>query len=308
MKLDEKGKKNRRGGFTLVELIVVLVILGILAAIMVPALLGWMDKARNQDAILECRNVVMAAQSQVAEAYAKELITDEELNLLINQSYDLILEVAGVEGEILNQSIIVKGFSVSNLIYLKNGVRVVYKRDGSPVYKIAVESRYAENVPGYHAQATEIFNNTKEWDKSHFLKEDGETVDEKYSEYFSNKWALNNETKRLQIVYLEKYGSFPQVDKNKIKLPEGISWQNEKEELVWKPVIDQNGEVFMVADVRKTITKGQPYASIIYCNGTYYYHRVNSVSNKVNGTTVDDSKFEISSLTEENNWIEFSNS
>jgi len=40
-------KKNNKG-FTLVELIVVLVILAILAAILVPTLLGWIDKARSE--------------------------------------------------------------------------------------------------------------------------------------------------------------------------------------------------------------------------------------------------------------------
>ena len=42
----KKTKDNK--GFTLVELIVVITILAILAAILVPALLGYIDKAKNQ--------------------------------------------------------------------------------------------------------------------------------------------------------------------------------------------------------------------------------------------------------------------
>ena len=40
-------KKNNKG-FTLVELIVVLVILAILAAILVPTLLGYIERARSE--------------------------------------------------------------------------------------------------------------------------------------------------------------------------------------------------------------------------------------------------------------------
>lgn len=65
-------KLKDKKGFTLVELIVVLVILAILAALLVPALTGYIDKAKNQSIISETRQVVMAAQTLADEAYAKK--------------------------------------------------------------------------------------------------------------------------------------------------------------------------------------------------------------------------------------------
>lgn len=72
MSLFAKAKKARENkkGFTLVELIVVLVILAILAAILVPALLGWIDKAREKQYVLQARNIIMVAQTMADEAYA----------------------------------------------------------------------------------------------------------------------------------------------------------------------------------------------------------------------------------------------
>ena len=67
-----KNKKKNEKGFTLVELIVVLVILAILAAILVPALLGWIDKAKEKQYVLDARSVYMAAQSLASEKYAAE--------------------------------------------------------------------------------------------------------------------------------------------------------------------------------------------------------------------------------------------
>lgn len=80
MSLFAKAKKARENkkGFTLVELIVVLVILAILAAILVPALLGWIDEARNKQYVLEARSVYMAAQAVADEEYAKGSIGSSE--------------------------------------------------------------------------------------------------------------------------------------------------------------------------------------------------------------------------------------
>ena len=55
--------KKNRGGFTLVEMIVVLVIIAILASLMLGALNGYIDKAKEKEVLADCRSVVLAANT-----------------------------------------------------------------------------------------------------------------------------------------------------------------------------------------------------------------------------------------------------
>lgn len=109
-KCSSKNKKHR-GGFTLVELIVVLVILAILAALLIPALTGYIDKAKKKQVIAETRMLHSAIQTVVSEVYAsdeweeyaknatgatKNPIADKDGTGKVKDRYDEIVQLAEV--------------------------------------------------------------------------------------------------------------------------------------------------------------------------------------------------------------------
>lgn len=110
----QQKRRSKKGGFTLVELIVVLVILAILAALLIPALTGYIDRAKEKNVIAETRQIVMAAQTITDEVYG------EKNNV---SSTDLTLSAV----EKLSEVTITKGKDTINVV---NG-KVVYVKHES---------------------------------------------------------------------------------------------------------------------------------------------------------------------------------
>lgn len=61
-------------GFTLIEMIIVLIIIAILAAIGIPAMIRYVDEARKQQGLAKCRTIIIAAKAVTAKAIAEEQI------------------------------------------------------------------------------------------------------------------------------------------------------------------------------------------------------------------------------------------
>ena len=72
MKQMLKNLKEKKGGFTLVELIVVLVILAILAAILVPTLIGYINQANSEKDYATAQTVRVAAQAVEDDIYGRD--------------------------------------------------------------------------------------------------------------------------------------------------------------------------------------------------------------------------------------------
>lgn len=131
MKLMErikKAKENKKG-FTLVELIVVLVILAILAAILIPTLTGYIDKANEKKVIAEARMTLMAAQTTMSEYYGTEIKTSD--TELMKKITDQIAKLAELKSNAkysfgFDSSNKVTSFSFTDGTYVVNYVNGVW--------------------------------------------------------------------------------------------------------------------------------------------------------------------------------------
>ena len=125
-------KKNNKKGFTLVEVIVVLVILAILAAILIPSMIGWIDRANNKSALVEARSVLLASQTVASENYA----TDKTATSVAVKD---VTDLADVDGTISAGPVVDKGKVTSFTYKTKAGVTVVYDSTKSGSARFAVQ-------------------------------------------------------------------------------------------------------------------------------------------------------------------------
>lgn len=138
---------SKRFGFTLVEVIVVLVILAILAALLIPSLTGYIEKARQKRIIMETRQGVMAAQTLFDEIYASDLTMsnpkcDKVLDLFadklssIDELYNLA-ELDKKKGTIENVSTDATGKIATLTWRLKSGTTCTYDSTKDNPYTIS---------------------------------------------------------------------------------------------------------------------------------------------------------------------------
>lgn len=150
-------KLKDKKGFTLVELIVVLVILAILAALLVPALTGYIDKARNKQIIAETRSAVMAAQTLVDEAYAQstkavEATTtadDADKKVVVGSesvTYDAIAKLAELDASKISGVMISEEGKLTQLVYTDGKVCYYSTATTAP----SVTGKLLENNGSYY--------------------------------------------------------------------------------------------------------------------------------------------------------------
>ena len=101
MKQMLKNLKEKKGGFTLVELIVVLVILAILAAILVPTLIGYINQANSEKDYATAQTVRVAAQAVADDQYGRNgSVTSPITEKSATASGQTVLGLAGVDSGI----------------------------------------------------------------------------------------------------------------------------------------------------------------------------------------------------------------
>lgn len=128
--LEAIRERREQKGFTLVELIVVLVILAILAAMLVPTMTGYIDRANQDKLVAETRMIVMAAQTIASEQYgagdAGETInTTHSSSDGVDSIYQEIKELAETKEDF---QVTITDNQVDNVTYPETGdVRCVYE-------------------------------------------------------------------------------------------------------------------------------------------------------------------------------------
>ncbi len=170
-------KKNNKG-FTLVELIVILVILAILSAILIPALSGYITEARAKKYLPNAKSCMDAAQAMFSKQYA---LNDNNIS-----PNDPVVPGACEASSATDQN---KNLDqdITNTDFAKEVLRLAGMPDGSPyMFMVAVGSNSTLGAPANSYSVSETDKYTVYY--AFYM----ETATSKPWYYYNGAWTTTN--------------------------------------------------------------------------------------------------------------------
>ena len=128
-------KIRKKKGFTLIELMAVIAIIAILAAVLVPTVSGYINRSKKTAVITQVRNVITAVQTYNATADKPIVTTEDSATATTTNVNKTVTEIQALVGEDL-----VDDDSVTKLDNMNYDVMVLINEDSDAIKAIEVKS------------------------------------------------------------------------------------------------------------------------------------------------------------------------